>query len=780
MFDIGLLYAIVAGVCCITFFVIINRLSVAKYKESSDKDLLFLMKFFFIFSLVDMIWGTFNSRALYTSYWGYMISTYAFHICSALAAFLWSRYTMVYVSVKGISRSILNVCRYILFLGQGYIIVSNVWTHHFFLIDEDVIYHTGELRTMMFSLQFAYYIILIVYGIITLIARHHDHDMRKRYRTTIIYSCIPLAFGVGQMFWSDAPMYSLGFVVTGVFIFSFNVMESREQQLEKQYKAENDKLAMVISGLSEDYQVIYSVDLDTEEYEVFGNAKSEFNEITNSFRNMALNNKNFFDDAAVTLRYFLDTEDYKKVAPMIEKDYMLQELSSRKSYSTELRANVKNTERYYLLKVLRPSANDEQNTNKVIVGVFDEDDRIRREKKWTDELERAYEAAEAANTAKSNFLFSMSHDIRTPMNAIIGFTEMAQKHIDEKDKVTEYLRKVHMSGKHLLSLINDVLDMSRIESGRLDLNVSSASIVKETDGLVALVAPQAESKALTFEHSLINIEDEMLEFDHLHVKQILVNLLSNAVKYTPPGGTVSYIVEQLSEVIAPDENDSEKVKFRFTVKDTGVGMSDDFLEHVYDAFEREETVTESGIEGTGLGMSIVRKLVDLLGGTITIDSKKDVGTTVVCEFIFNKLKDAMDKEEEVTLIRSVIKGKRVLLVDDNELNREIATDILNDIGFKVEEATNGVEAVTAIESHPAGYYKLVFMDVQMPKMDGYEATRIIRNLPDEERKNIPIIAMTANAFEEDKKYAKEIGMNAHISKPIGSSDIIRTLGGVEL
>lgn len=776
MFDIGLLYAIVAGVCCITFYVIMNRLSVTRYKESQDKDLLFLIKFFFVFSLVDMIWGTFNSRALYTSYWGYVIFTYGFHICSALAAFFWSRYTMIYSGVTDRPKFVLDICRITFLLAQVYIVVSNIWNHKFFLIDENAIYHTGSLRSTMFSLQFLYYIILIIYSSICYAKFQNHPSKKKRFGTVVVYSCIPLAFGVGQMLWPDAPMYSLGFMVTGVLIFSFNVMASREEQLEKQFRAENDKLAMLVSSLSQDYIVIYSVDIATGEYEVYDNSG---NGLLDSVREQTEGN-NFFEDAYANMQSLMSSEEREKNLRMLDKEYMLEELSKRKSYSVEFKITKDKVEKYLMMKVIKPVSNIEKNANRVVIGIFDEDERIRKEKNWAERLEKAYEEAEAANRAKTDFLFSMSHDIRTPMNAILGFTDMAEKHIDDKEKLSDCLKKTHEAGRHLLSLINDVLDMSRIESGKIKISESSSSIIKETEGIAALVKPQSESKMLDFEYRLININDDRLIFDRLHVKQIMTNLLSNAVKYTKPGGKVSYTVEQLPDVIEVSPEGKKRVKIRFTVTDNGVGMSEEFVGHIYEAFEREETATLSGIEGTGLGMSIVHKLTELLNGEIRISSSKGVGTTVVCDFIFKVYDGPLSDEETKKMHFENMKGRKALLVDDNMLNREIAIDILKEIGFEVEEACDGTEAIELVESKPSDYFEIIFMDVQMPKMDGYEATRRIRQMSDPVKKKIPIIAMTANAFEEDKKNAKTAGMNGHVAKPIETDDILNSLESIQL
>ena len=382
-------------------------------------------------------------------------------------------------------------------------------------------------------------------------------------------------------------------------------------------------------------------------------------------------------------------------------------------------------------------------------------------------LREAIRTAEKASRAKSDFLFNMSHDIRTPMNAILGFTSLAQRHLDDPELLKGSLDKVASSGQHLLTLINDVLDMSRIESGKLSINVESESVVALSEQLSALVQELTDTREQVFTHEYINLTDEYVLCDALRLKQVILNVLSNAVKYTPVGGSIRYTVEQLPS------DEPEKVSLCFTVADTGIGMSPEFLARIFNEFEREQTATASGVEGTGLGMSITKSLTDLMGGDIRIDSVQGEGTTVRCFFTFDKAAPVAAEAEAAEI--ALPAGRRVLLVDDNELNREIAMDLLEDLELEVEEAADGTEAVEKVSAAGAGYYHVVLMDVQMPKMNGYEATRRIRALPDKALASVPIIAMTANAFEEDKKNAYAAGMNAHLAKPINVDELSATL-----
>jgi signal transduction histidine kinase/CheY-like chemotaxis protein len=373
-------------------------------------------------------------------------------------------------------------------------------------------------------------------------------------------------------------------------------------------------------------------------------------------------------------------------------------------------------------------------------------------------LQKALSMAQSSDRAKTTFLSNMSHDIRTPMNAIVGFTGLAMAHIDEKEVVLDYLRKLGQSSNHLLSLINDVLDMSRIESGKMQLSEKDEDLIEIINALKDIVQADVDTKKLSFDVKM-NVYDSGIVCDKLRLNQVLLNILSNAIKYTPAGGTV---------VMQVDEKESEKLNsalFEIRIRDNGLGMSEEFLKTIYEPFTRANSSTVSGIQGTGLGMSITKNIVEMMGGKIEIFSEENKGTEVVLDIDF-VLHDKDSAGFKLPIGIANFKGKKVLLVEDNEMNRQIACDILDDNGFEVFTAENGKKAVELMQNAKPGQYDLVLMDVQMPVMDGFAATRAIRMLPAGYQSRIPIIAMTANAFEEDRKAALDAGMDEHISKPI--------------
>lgn len=393
-------------------------------------------------------------------------------------------------------------------------------------------------------------------------------------------------------------------------------------------------------------------------------------------------------------------------------------------------------------------------------------------------LEEALERERRASAAKSTFLFNISHDIRTPMNSIMGFTELAKRHVNDPEQLSMYLDKVDISNRHMLSLIDDLLEMSQIDSGQTRIKTEVVSLSKELADVVEIMETQAHEKGVTLETDS-KLPEEDVYVDSIRFRRIMMNLISNAIKFTNAGGWV--------RVSARPKNVSKSgyTRYILSVKDNGIGMSEDFLQRVFEAFEREETSTQTGYIGTGLGLSITKRLLDIMGGSIEVKSRKGEGS----EFIVSlplKLAvggDSVPAEAENSHMRQAsaktetapAAKKRILLVEDIEINRMLAEHILQEGGFLVESVPDGCDAVEAFKNKPEGYYDLVLMDIQMPVMNGYEATRVIRALGRFDTDKVPIIALSANAREEDKRMSTESGMNDHVAKPFDVDKLIQTI-----
>ena len=397
-------------------------------------------------------------------------------------------------------------------------------------------------------------------------------------------------------------------------------------------------------------------------------------------------------------------------------------------------------------------------------------------KKLNDKLEIALKKAEDASLAKTRFLNNMSHDIRTPMNAILGYAQLMEEELKEKDlpETSDHLEKLQQSGNLLLSIINNVLDMARIESGKMEIDENYGRIEDIRQTLFEIFGDEAKKKNIAL-HYTINVEHEHILTDTTKVKEIFVNILSNAIKYTPPGGSVMINVDEL----VCDEPGYMMVRTR--VSDTGIGMSQDYLTKIFDAFTRERNTTKSKITGSGLGMSIVKRYVDLLGGTIDVESEPGKGSTFTVT-LKHRIADEsyyVKKHDEGSGTASkILEGRNILLAEDNDLNAEIAEAILERAGLKTERVEDGIQCVNKITKMPVGTYDMILMDIQMPRMDGYKATQAIRHLSDKDKACIPIVAMTANAFEEDKRDAVAAGMNGHIAKPIQIDKLLSMLAEV--
>ena len=399
--------------------------------------------------------------------------------------------------------------------------------------------------------------------------------------------------------------------------------------------------------------------------------------------------------------------------------------------------------------------------------------RKQREKLYTEEIRKSAEKARKANEAKTRFLFNMSHDIRTPMNAIVGFSGLLEKSIHDEKKSLDYIKKIRVSSDILLTIINQVLEMARIESGKITLSSESVNIREMVEAMNTVFESSLTKKSLEYQCSLNVVHDQIL-CDKTKMEEIILNVVSNSIKYTNPHGKITVSIDEL------DSEDEKNANYKVVVEDNGIGMSQDYLPHIFEEFSREHTSTETRVAGTGLGLPIVKSLVDRMGGTIEVESEEEKGTRFIMKFSFPVSLENQVREKEKQNIPDItekLEGKRILLAEDNELNAEIAETVLEETGIKVKHVEDGIQCIEELKKMPEKYYDVILMDVQMPNMDGYTATQRIRDL-DDSRAEIPIIAMTANAYDEDRRKAQEAGMDGFLAKPLDVDEMMRLLAQI--
>lgn len=532
--------------------------------------------------------------------------------------------------------------------------------------------------------------------------------------------------------------------------------ERKERELEEARFKEQKERYEVILSLSTIYSAIFSAEIDTHHYEILNNVSL--------MKTVAPNEGNFDDLKEKIINAFMAPEMRERMREFLDLNTLAKRLETLNTILTEY----KDPEgRWFQARFIVKRRDDDGKVREVLYVARNMTEEKEKELAQQERLSRALNDAKQANEAKSAFLSSMSHDIRTPMNAIIGFTSLAQTHINDQKLIQDYLTKINTSSAHLLNLINDILDMTRIESGSVKLEEKPVNIPNFMRDLCSMIQGLTNSKG---QHLYVNTENVIHEnvlTDKLRLNQVLINILGNAVKYTESEGNIFF---SLREEPCADESSATYV---FSVKDNGPGMSKEFQSHIFETFTREHSSTVSGIQGTGLGMAITKNIVDLMGGKIDVQSEEGKGSLFTVTVTL-PLSDAPEKNTAAPKHHDY-SGMHVLLVEDNALNSEIAATILEDAGIKVDTASDGSEAIDKMYRADEDEYDLIFMDIQMPKVDGYTATREIRTLPNNKKANIPIIAMTANAFEDDRKKSFEAGMSGYIVKPVNIEDIKKVL-----
>ena len=508
----------------------------------------------------------------------------------------------------------------------------------------------------------------------------------------------------------------------------------------------------VIEGLSVNYDSILYVDLDADSVIPYRTSKRLSKQFDGEMKA-----KSYSSVAEDFVNSWVHPDDQQRIRSILSADYIRKMLKDNRTYYANFKC-VSGTEIQFMqLRIV--DVKNSGHISQVVIGSRNIEEEIKQEMQQKTLLENALKEAKLANIAKNSFLSNISHDMRTPLNALFGYIELAKKHLDEKETLEKHLTSVNEAGKQLLDLVNKVLEISYLESKDFHLSEELCNLKDVVNEIYDEVAPVAKKKKIDFTLEQRGVIHPEVYTDIKQLQQILLNLATNAVKYTGNGGKVSFILE---ESLSPS---TEFAAYRFVVHDTGVGIAQESLEKIFEPFEREYNSTLSGVFGSGLGLTIAKQIIDSMGGTITAESQVGVGSifTVNLSFKIPQKKETVSDTDDV---EEFIKGKKILLVEDNEINLEIETELLEDLGLIIEPAENGKIAVDKMQVARPNEYLFVLMDIQMPVMDGWQATEGIRALPDPDVANIPIIALSANAFESDKRLSAKNGMNAHLNKPI--------------
>lgn len=535
-------------------------------------------------------------------------------------------------------------------------------------------------------------------------------------------------------------------------IFYVFIGETTEKR--KRLKAEHTQRLEVIEGLSADYESILYVDLDANTVFPYRLSSRTSQMFGGGFHTAEY--ERFLSDY---IRTWVHAEDRPAVERAIAPANIRDRLSAGRIFYVNFRTVDGGETQYLQLRIAGVGAGG--HISRIVLGTRRVDEEIRHEMEQKKMFEDAWNHARLANITKSTFLSNMSHDMRTPLNAITGYTALARKYMDEPDRLLDCLDKITASGDHLLRLVNHILELSRMESGAIEVTEAEERIEQIVEEATENILPRAKAGNLQFCTDLSGLTHHLVRCDRQKLVQILIYLCGNAVKYTESGGRILLTVKEETEPA------SEYAHYRFIIKDSGIGIEEKYLQNIFEPFERVSNTTSCGVFGTGLGLTLARNLVNMMGGRIDVKSTPHAGSefTVTLRLRIQKEQRLSGREAREAAI-ALLGRKRILLVDDNELNLEIEAELFEDLGLFVDRAENGREALNRITASPAGTYALVLMDIQMPVMNGYDAARAIRALADPLRAQLPIIALSANAFDEDRRRSMDSGMNAHLAKPL--------------
>ncbi len=548
------------------------------------------------------------------------------------------------------------------------------------------------------------------------------------------------------------------------YVFAGDATEKkrRQEREQEELRQEQYRRGGIIEALSEDYESIFYVDLDKNVIEAY-----RFSERIEYQFGRGNKTCEFDGFASEYIRRWVCPEDRELVEIANSPQYIRKRLSRNSMFHVNYRIQKGEDKEYLQLRVVNVGNKD--HISQIVMGYRSVDSEIMHEMEQKYVMEEALKHAKHANSAKDTFLANMSHDMRTPMNAIMGFTTLAEKSIDDREKLKNYLDKITMASEQLLALINDVLELSGIGEGKLRIEETRCSVPEIMQKLEEKMRPKAEARHVRYMFDISEMEHGDIYADRQKLEKLLLYLTDNAVKYTAAGGQVKV------RVVESADRAKEYGFYQFIVEDTGIGIDEDFQKHIFEPFERHKNTTLSGIPGSGLGLAIAKNIVDFLDGRIDISSKEGEGSKFTVSLRLRLQKrgfNTQHKKEIEAAEEKPKKTRKILIVEDNELNLEIEEELLQGEGFLVDTAVNGKIAVEKVESSAPGDYALILMDIQMPVMDGYQASRAIRHLKNQELAGIPIIALSANAFDEDKKKSMESGMSAHVAKPVNILQLV--------
>ncbi|MCQ2359208.1 MAG: ATP-binding protein [Phascolarctobacterium sp.] len=749
----GYIYAVIPTLAIIIHIIInysllnssreaLNSKSIENYRRF----LISVLCYYFVDGLWGIIAGLNNTVLLF---W----ETSLYNIVMAATLYFESRYVVGYLNIDDWFGKFLNRASTVFLFVQTTVIAINCFTPIYFYFDEQGMYQVCSYRNVLVACHFLIFT-MIAYKTY-MVTVNSEGRLNRRNRAVCYFAITMFLCSLLQFFYPLVPAYSLGFMIGICFLNSFVYVDEQEEQLEsvqelnKRMKEYNDIISHAGFGI---WSIILKPDCKPR---------------------MQANAKMLWllgADVGMTEEEVYETW-YSHIMPSA--------LSSVQASVEEMLSGMfsENTYLWYhpvkgviYVRCGGTSVKLEDGTTVLRGYHADVTDIVLKDKEREIELSNAKKAAEKASRAKSAFIFNMSHDIRTPMNAILGYAELIKKNLDDKDRCNKYLDKLMMSGDFLLTLINNVLTIARIESGKETVDETIVSPRDVTYNVYSIFDEIVERKHLEFT-TITDIKTDYIYADVVKLKEIALNLVSNACKYTPEGGKISITVREIP---------CDKVGYtniQTVVADNGIGISKEFLGSIFEKFTREHTATENKIQGTGLGMPLVKQFIDLMGGTITVESELGKGTTFTVT-IPHRIAEAPDNYIEHSSAKEFNANRkiRILIAEDNDLNAEIAIELLTEVGVLVERASDGIICIDMLQKAGSEYYDVILMDIQMPNMDGYKTTRIIRSMDDPVKASIPILAMTANAFEEDKKAAAEAGMDGHIAKPIDVSIIMEEIG----